>query len=241
VTFRRDLYYQRPSGNSGDIPQAFKSNVVYDLPFGRGRHWGGAVNGTMDRIIGGWQVGLVSRLQSGTPVNLGNVRLVGMNVKDVQSMFKLRFDDAGKQVYMLPDDVVTNTINAFNVSATSATGYSGAAPTGRYFAPANGPDCIELTSTANAGGFGDCGIQSLVINGPIFQQHDIRIAKRTTVVGRTSLEIAAQLLNAFNHANFLAVAGTSSNNPALLSNYQLTGLQGQDTSRTIQLEARFRW
>ena len=54
-------------------------------------------------------------------------------------------------------------------------------------------------------------------------------------------EVAAQLLNAFNHANFLAVAGTTSANPALLSNYQLTALQGQDTSRTIQLEVRFRW
>jgi hypothetical protein len=245
VTFRRDLYYARPSGNTGDIPHSFKSNVVYDLPFGRGRHWAGNVNGTMDRIVGGWQVGLVSRLQSGTPVNLGNVRLVGMSAKDVENMFKLRFDDAGKQVYMLPEDVITNTINAFNVSATSASGYAGASPTGRYFAPANGPDCIELTPTSNNNnsglGFGDCGIQALVINGPMFQQHDLRIAKRTTVVGRTSLEIAAQMLNVFNHPNFLAVPGTTSANPALLSNYQLTGLQGQDTARVVQLEARFRW
>ena len=59
-------------------------------------------------------------------------------------MFKLRFDDAGKQVYMLPQDVIDNTILAFSVSATSASGYAGAAPTGRYFAPANGPDCIEV-------------------------------------------------------------------------------------------------
>ena len=241
VTFRRSQFDQRPSGNSGDIPHALKANFVYDLPFGRGRRFGGNVNGLLDRVIGGWELGVVSRLQSGTPVNLGNVRLVGMSIKDVQNMFKLRFDDAGKQVYMLPQDVLDNTINAFNVSATSASGYSGAAPTGRYFAPANGPDCIELTPTANAGGFGDCGVQALVINGPMFQQHDIRFAKKTTVVGHTTLEVAAQLLNAFNHANFLAVAGTSSNNPALLSNYQLTALQGQDTSRTIQLEVRFRW
>jgi len=105
-SFRKDLVYIRPSGNSGDIPHSFKANVVYDLPFGRGRHWGGSVNGVLDRVIGGWQLGVFSRLQSGTPVNLGNVRLVGMNEKDVQNFFKLRFDDAGKQVYMLPDDVV---------------------------------------------------------------------------------------------------------------------------------------
>jgi len=245
VSFRRDLFWARPAGNSGDIPHAFKLNVVYDMPFGRGKRWGGSSNGTLERLIGGWQVGLFSRLQSGTPVDLGNVRAVGMSKKDVENMFKLRFDDAGKQVYMLPEDVVNNTVLAFNVSATTASGYAGNAPTGRYFAPANGPDCIEVTPTSNnnnsALGFGDCGVQSLVLNGPMFQQHDIRISKKTTLVGRTNIEFAAQLLNAFNHANFLPVAGTTAANPATIASYQLTGLQGQDTSRVIQLEFRINW
>ena len=240
-SFRYPLVYNRPSGNSGDIPHAFKSNVVYDLPFGRGRKWGGNANAVLDRIIGGWQIGISSRLQSGTPVDFGNVRLVGMTASDVQNLFKLRFDDAGKQVYMLPQDVIDNTMLAFNVSATSATGYAGATPTGKYFAPANGPDCIELTSTGNAGGYGACGVRSLTINGPSFQNHDIRISKRTAVSGRTNLEFAVQMLNAFNHANFLPVAGTTANNPAVLSSYQLTGLQGQDTARVIQFELRFNW
>jgi hypothetical protein len=245
VTFRRDLFWSRPAGNSGDIPHAFKLNVVYDMPFGRGKRWGGSANGTLDRIIGGWQVGVFSRLQSGTPVDLGNVKLVGMDKKDVQDMFKLRFDDAGKQVYMLPDDVIQNTILAFNVSATSPSGYAGNAPTGRYFAPANGPTCIEMTPTSNANnsalGFGDCGIQSLVLNGPMFQQHDIRISKKTAVIGRTNIEFAAQFLNAFNHPNFLPVAGTTAANPATIASYQLTGLQGEDRSRTVQLEFRINW
>ena len=245
VTFRRAQFYLRPSGNVGDIPHAFKSNVIYELPFGRGRRLGGNVNGFFDRIIGGWQVGIVSRLQSGTPVNLGNVRLVGMSTKDVQKMFKLRFDDAGKQVYMLPQDVVDNTVLAFNVSATSASGFSGNAPTGRYFAPANSSTCIEMTPTVvgnnSAQGWGDCGIRGLVLNGPRFQQHDIRVAKRTTIVGHTNLEFAAQLLNAFNHPNFLPVAGTTAASPNLLSSYQLTGLQGQEGARVIQFELRFNW
>jgi hypothetical protein len=199
-------------------------------------------------VIGGWQFGIASCWQSGTPVDLGNVRLVGMSKGDVRNMFKLRFDDAGKQVYMLPDDVIQNTLLAFNVSATSSTGYAGAAPTGRYFAPANGPDCIELTPTfsfnnpaSSAQGFGVCGMRSLTINGPTFQNHDIRIAKRTTIVGHTNVEFAAQLLNAFNHANFLPVSGTQTTNPGLLSNWQLTGLQGQDTARVVQVEMRFNW
>ncbi len=234
ASFFRSEYWLRPSGNTGDIPNNFKANVIYDLPFGQGRRWGASTNPALNRVIGGWQIGVFSRLQSGTPVNLGNVRLVGMNLKDVQKMFQLRFDNTNKQVYMFPQDVIDNTILAFSVSATTATGYAGNSPTGRYFAPANGPDCIEIGN----GGFGDCGSRAIILNGPRFQQHDIRIAKRTTVVGHTNLEVAAQMLNVFNHPNFLAVSGIGG---TTLTPYRVTGLQGQDTSRVVQLEVRFNW
>jgi len=235
ASFFRGEYWLRPSGNTGDIPHIFKANVIYDLPFGQGRHWANTSNAAVNRLVSGWQIGVFSRLQSGTPVNLGNFRLVGMTVNDVQDMFKLRFDDANKRVFMLPQDVIDNTILAFNVSATSATGYSSlGVPTGRYFAPANGPDCIEIGN----GNYGDCGIRALVINGPMFQQHDLRIAKKTTIAGRTNLEIAAQMLNLFNHPNFLAVGGIGG---TTIDGYRVTGLQGQDTARVIQLEFRFNW
>jgi hypothetical protein len=235
ASFLRGEYWLRPSGNTGDIPHAFKANVIYELPFGEGRRWANSSNGVVKRLVGGWQIGMFSRLQSGTPVNMGNVRLVGMSTNDVQKMFKLRFDNANKRVFMLPQDVIDNTILAFNVSATSPTGYSTlGVPSGRYFAPANGPDCIEVGN----GAFGDCGIRALVLNGPRFQQHDLRIAKRTAIAGGTNLEIAAQMLNVFNHPNFLAVSGIGG---TVIDGYRVTGLQGQDTARIIQLEVRFNW
>jgi len=235
ASFFRPAYWLRPSGNTGDIPNNFKVNVIYDLPFGQGRRWAASASPALNRVVSGWQIGVFSRLQNGTPVNLGNVRLVGMSVKDVQNMFKLRFDDAAKRAFMLPQDVIDNSILAFNVSATSPTGYSSlGVPTGRYFAPANGPDCIEIGN----GGYGDCGSRAIIINGPMFQQHDIRIAKRTAIVGRTNVEVAAQMLNVFNHANFLAVSGIGG---TTIQPYLVTGLQGQDTSRIVQLEVRFNW
>jgi carboxypeptidase family protein/TonB-dependent receptor-like protein len=233
TSFRRPLLIRRNAGDPGDITHQFKSNFVYEMPFGRGRRWGGNANGVVDRIIGGWQLGVASKIQSGRLVELGNLRLVGMSRTDVQKIFKLRFDDAGKQVYMFPDDIVQNTVLAFAVSPTSASGYAGAAPTGRYFAPANGPDCIEV-----APGFGDCGTGSLVVTGPTFKAHDIRISKRTTIVGRVNLEFATELLNAFNHPNFTPISGIGS---STITGYQLTGLTGTDTRRTIQLVGRVNW
>ena len=164
----------------------FKVSALYDLPFGQGRRFGGNVNGFVNRFIGDWSVSLVGRVQSGRLVDLGNVRLVGMTEDDVRGFFKIRFEDAEKKIWMLPQDVIDNTIRAFNVSATSATGYgSGGPPTGRYFAPANGPDCIEIDDGAD---YGDCGVRSLVVAGPDVQElrHQHREAGAPWSAGRIS-------------------------------------------------------
>jgi Carboxypeptidase regulatory-like domain/TonB dependent receptor/TonB-dependent Receptor Plug Domain len=227
--------YRRTTGTEGDLTHQYKSLVTYDLPFGQGRRWGGSASGVLERVIGGWQASVSSVLHSGQLVDFGNVRLVGMTPDDVRKMIKVRFDTSGAGlVYMLPADVVQNTINAFSVSATSASGYSGAAPTGRYFAPANGPNCIETENSS----VGKCGVGSLIVAGPLFQQHDISVAKRTKVVGHTNAEFRVEMLNAFNHPNFTPVSGIGGTQ---LSNYQLTGLSGTNTSRVVQLVFRFNW
>jgi hypothetical protein len=82
---------------------------------------GSNVNGFWDRIIGGWQLAFNSRVQSGRLIDLGNVRLVGMDEKELRKAFKLRIDDQ-QRVFMLPQDIIDNTFKAFSVSATSATG-----------------------------------------------------------------------------------------------------------------------
>jgi len=234
-TFRRPTFLTRDTGGEGDLTHQLKANVVYDLPFGRGRRFGGNAGGVVERLIGGWQLGLTSIIRSGQLVDFGNVRLVGMARADVENMFKLRFDDAGHTVWMLPQDVIDNTIKAFSVSATSPTGYSNlGVPEGRYFAPANGPDCLEPDNGAD---YGDCGTRELVVTGPTFQQHDIRISKRTPIVGRVNFEFAAELLNAFNHPNFVPVAGIGND----IANYEVTGLTGTNTARVIQFVTRINW
>jgi hypothetical protein len=234
-THRRPVFMIRDAGDPGDITHVFKFSALYDLPFGQGRRFGGNVNGFVNRLIGDWSIGAVGRIQSGRLVDLGNVRLVGMTADDVRGFYKIRFDDAGKKIWMLPQDVIDNTIRAFNVSATSATGYgSGGPPTGRYFAPANGPDCIEIDNGAD---YGDCGVRSLVVSGPMFQNYDISITKRVPVVGRTNIEFRFEMLNAFNNANFIPVGGLGS----VLNNYEVTDLTGNNLSRVVQIVTRINW
>jgi hypothetical protein len=233
-TFRRDRFMVRDTGTPGDVSHGFKANVVYDLPFGQGRRFGSNANGFVDRFIGGWQLGVATRIQSGRLIDLGNRRLVGMTLGELEDAFQLRFDHTGKKIYMLPEDIVENTIRAFAVSPTSPTGYSGTPPTGRYLAPANGPDCIEVD---NGSDFGECGARELVVTGPTFRQTDIRVSKRTQIVGRINIELAAEMLNAFNTPNFVPVAGIGNN----IANYEVTALTGTNTARVVQIVSRINW
>ena len=54
-------FYLRDAGTPGDMTHQFKANVVYDMPFGHGRRFAQRANAVVDRIIGGWQIGLSSQ------------------------------------------------------------------------------------------------------------------------------------------------------------------------------------
>ncbi|HKV23385.1 MAG TPA: carboxypeptidase regulatory-like domain-containing protein [Candidatus Acidoferrum sp.] len=48
-----------------DVHNSFTASVIYDLPFGKGKRFGGAWNNTTDSILGGWQVTLIEKITSG--------------------------------------------------------------------------------------------------------------------------------------------------------------------------------
>ena len=233
-TQRFSLRYPRErvqdTGTEGEVTHTFRANWVYELPFGQGRRFASGVGPWMNRVVGGWSFDGIARMQSGTTLDFGNVRLIGMSAKELQDSFKLRFDDAGKLIYMLPQDIIDNTVRAFSTSGTSATGYGDqGVPTGRYMAPANGPDCIEIAT-----GRGDCGVRSLVVTGPTLFRFDLSASKRIAIKGSTNFEFRAEFLNAFNTPWFEAVAGAS-NNP---DNYRVTDA---DSGREIQFVFRVNW
>jgi len=253
--------YQRvlQTGDPGSVTHALKFNWVYELPFGNGRRFLGSSHGLIDRLVGGWEFDGIARIQSGRMVDFGNVRLVGMSQKDLQKAYKwYEYAATGisatapVNIYLLPQDILENTIRAFSTSATSATGYGTlGAPTGRYIAPANGPGCIEtagntafstvsFSNIGTIGGFGECGVRTLPLTGPIYQRWDISAVKRTRLVGRTMFEFRADLINAFNHPNFTPVGFPTIANASNADNYRVTGVQ-ENSSRVIQLVTRFSW
>jgi len=151
-------------------------------------------------------------------------------------------------VYTLPQAIIDETVKAFSVSATSASGYSNLGPpSGKYLAPADGIDCIETIR-----GEGKCGLQSLIVQGPLFKQFDLSLVKRVDIVGRISAEFRLDALNVFDNVNFTPVSGmtSSTNNTNTEFNrqsgsaparYEVNALTGVNTARVLQLVSRIRW
>jgi hypothetical protein len=67
------LYYNPAAdyGNSlQDQRHVFSSSIVYQLPFGKGKRFGGSVNYATNLLISGWQFNVIGRVASGNPFEL---------------------------------------------------------------------------------------------------------------------------------------------------------------------------
>jgi len=69
------LYYPLPGFNKLDwglsqlnLNNSFTASVIYDLPFGKGKKYGGDWSGATNAILGHWQVNLIERATSGFPL-----------------------------------------------------------------------------------------------------------------------------------------------------------------------------
>jgi hypothetical protein len=236
-SLRRPLKSWVVSEGEAAVEHALKASWVWELPFGMSRRFGGDAHGVLEALIGGWNISGSAVAQSGRRADFGNVRLIGFDQAELGKIFKLRTGQDGR-LYMLPQDVIDNTVKAFSVSATSPTGYGPlGAPTGRYFAPANGPDCIE--TTPGSGGIGDCGVGSIEPTGPMLVRFNLGISKQFHLTGRLRLEMRVEMLNAFNTPYFIPVAGTQ------LLGFLMDGsspdafeVRNADSGRIVQLAGR---
>ena len=234
--------FGRAMVQQGNVRHAFKYQFDWQIPVGRDHRFGRDMNPILNGIIGGWSINGVGRVQART-LDFGEVRLVGMTKSDLQNMwkfYKIQNESTGQtEVWMLPQDVILNTRRAFSVSNTTLDGYSTSlgAPEGRYIAPANTADCIQIRG-------GDCGVpRSLILRSPWFSRVDIGATKRFDIKGTTNIEIRVDVLNLFDNINFNPVAnpGSGSTIFQVTSGYTDPSNTYDPGGRLGQVMFRFNW
>jgi hypothetical protein len=185
---------------------SLKANWVYELPFGRGKKWGSGASTLNDMLIGGWEFNGVMRTQSGDRFNYGGFRLVGVSEEEFADLFKFYRvkDSAGlERLYMFPQDFIEQSIIALTrTDPTHPSGYAnGNVPTGRYLAPASGPDCVQFQP-----GFCPGTRLTRIVEGPWYFRTDVSFAKRFNTGKGSRIEARMDLFNVFDNVNFVATS-----------------------------------
>ena len=182
-----------------DIRHGFKLNFIYELPFGPRRALiSGAKNVVARKLLEGWEVAGVSRVQSGGPDRLtgratynqadGGVVLYNLAGQQLQEMVQVRKTTAANGngvIYYLPQELVNNSMAAFEVGGFTLANLDRSKP---YIGPQTEP--------------GQLG-HRVYTYGPWQHRWDLSVVKKTSLGESKSLELRAQFLNAFNHINFL--------------------------------------
>ncbi len=164
-----------------DLRHVLKADGIYEFPFGPGHRWS-TPNGFVNRVIGGWQISSIQRLQSGRNFLLTSglggtlnqndpgVILNGITPNQLQSMLGVRKTADGK-VFYVPANLISGTGTADFTK----------------IAPCNTPG--QLCSR-------------IFLTGPKFYRADFSLAKKTNITERVNFEIRAEALNAFNNIDF---------------------------------------
>jgi outer membrane receptor protein involved in Fe transport len=116
-------------GNSDqDLRHNFVFSSIYEIPFGRGRQFGGDVSKVLDYFIGGWQWNNIVALQTGTPMDLNVNGLAGQtNRPDITGPISVKINHTTGQGFITgnftaPPDNGSNYIRAGNLGRNALFG-----------------------------------------------------------------------------------------------------------------------
>ncbi len=189
-----------------DFRHGFKFTWIYQLPFGQGRPILSSAHGVLGKVVEGWQISGVGRLQSGSAMQLisgrdtfnqndSGVVLHNMTTAQLQSMMSIyktsQINASGVAtgtVWYLPQPLVQNSLAAFQLGTSTLD------PNAPYAGP-----CVSAGQACDR----------IFLYGPWISKWDVSLVKITHIHERFTAEFRCQALNVFNFANFELTSATS--------------------------------
>jgi hypothetical protein len=163
--------YRGPS--TFDIRHSVTANAVVELPFGRKKHYLNSLPRWADAALGGWQLGLLGTMRTGTPANISNAGLYPTNY--LTSALGILRDGAT----MPANHLYTDEKGIPNIFPTTSVvgSFEGQYP-------------------------GTVGTRGIVrVPGSV--NFDASISKSFRILEGHTLSFRGEAFNAFNHVNFI--------------------------------------
>jgi hypothetical protein len=175
-----------------DFRHQLTVSYVYELPYGKGKQFGGEANNVAQAVLGGWQVAGVTRARSGEAFDV----LMSSDLTNTGA-FPPR-----------PDIIHNPTDFSFDVATQAALGCSHPGHQTRdcwfnqaaFVAPALASTPGLCGGQCSAHNFGDAG--RAILRGPDLVNFDFSAYKTFHLNERFGLVFRAELFNIFNHPNF---------------------------------------
>ena len=180
-----------------NLPVANVTSLVYELPFGHGRHFMSDANPAEDGVLGGWQISAINTAQAGTPFN---ITYSPNSAQAVSPQISATYRGANEY---RPDHVVGQAITQGIRNRAANTGYV------NYI----NPNAFVLPPIKDGAGnvlspFGNASRNPG--RGQAFYQTDISLNKKfATPVESLKVEFRTEFYNIFNHTNYYLPGGIS--------------------------------
>jgi hypothetical protein len=206
-TFPGAVYWPLPGAQKADwalsainANNQFTASVLYDLPFGKGKQYGGDWNGVTNAIVGGWSVNVIERVVSGFPLfmidsnNKSGVPFFWNGGAGFNRPFQVGDPNKGGQVAANPGCTAPAQVHTLQ----------------NWFNP-----CAFVSTNADPTTVGELGTASRTpVNGPRFVNTDFSLVKNFMLPFREGmgLQFRAEFFNLFNHPQFWLTGNTSAGN-----------------------------
>jgi hypothetical protein len=171
-----------------DFRHQLTVSYVYELPYGKGKHFGSNANAVVQSVLGGWQVAGVTTVHSGEAFDV----LMGSDLTNTGA-FPPR-----------PDIIHNPQDFSFNIAGQQALKVTGCNPGHQTLSCWFNQAAFAIPALApgqsSAHLFGDAG--RAILRGPDLVNFDFSAYKTFRLSERFGLVFRAEFFNIFNHPNF---------------------------------------
>jgi carboxypeptidase family protein/TonB-dependent receptor-like protein len=182
------------------------ANMVYELPFGHGKRWGGDWPGFLNHILGGWGTTGIFNYQSGEPYTLNSGELTTNNTHQSSALIMGPFDPGGS--------LQASTNPKVQGPVMFNTGPLITNPADPHF------NCVNVTNTQTFLCIpppGQVGSGRNLAQGPSFWNFDAGLSKNIKATERFNLQLRVEAFNLFNHTNFENPRNATAGSPSIVS------------------------